>query len=190
MKFRVILIVSTIVSILFAAYFFQKWSEQKSDNTRLHNNFDVLSAEIKASDLKHTMLLELTKKEINKSFPELVSQIKADFDIKLKNVQVVSNTITQVNHTFKTTIKDSIRLDTIPIQNISYKDDWIDFQAQKLGDDFIVNKNLVTVPLLQVIHKDRWRLKYIFKKRPLFQDIKSENPYAKIQFSRVIQLSK
>lgn len=190
MKIQSILLFLTLSSLLLAAYFFSSWYKERKDNNRLNQNFLTLSREMKKFDAKHVQLLELTKREIKNSFPELENRLKKEFDVKLKNTVLVSNTVTEVNHTFKTTIRDSVKLDTIQVQKISYKDTWIDFEAEKVNNDFYVNRNIVTVPLFQVIHRDKFRLKYLFKKRPLFQEIKSDNPYADIQYSRSIFVSK
>lgn len=190
MNFKTILIISSLVSLLLASYFFSQWYQEKQNSIRLSNNFTVLADEMEQIDFKHIQLLELTKQELKKSFPELEEKIKQELNIKLKNVQMVSNTVTTINHTFKTIVKDSLRLDSISVQKISFKDAWLDFEAEKAGEEFFVNRNIQTVPLLQVIHRDKWKFKYLFRKRPLLQDIKSDNPYADITFSRVIEVSK
>lgn len=190
MKFQTILIIFTVVSLTLAAWFFNSWRIQKQENARINNNFSAVVAKIKAENFKNVQVLQMTVKEIKNSFPDLEKKLKQEFDIKLRNVQVVSNTVTTVNHTFKTTIKDSIRLDSIPVQKITFKDAWLDFEAEKAGKEFFVNRNIQTVPLIQVVHRDKFRLKYLFKKRPLFQDVKSDNPFAEIKFNRVIEISK
>lgn len=210
MKFRSILITSTVVSILLAGYFFNSWLKQKQENTRLTNNFSVLVDEMRAENFKNVQLLTMDVKEIKKSFPELEKKLKDDFNVKLKNALQYTRTEMEVNHTFKAPITpidwdklghtaDSviqaiaargIPIDTIKLKTFSYKDAWLDFNAVEVEDTVYVDRNKMPVPLDQVIHRDKWKFKYLFKRRPLLQSIKSDNPYAEIKFSRVIEISK
>lgn len=208
MKFRSILIISTLVSLLLAGYLFSNWYEQKKENNRLHNNFSVITDELKLIDFKHTQLLEMNKNEIKNSFPELEKKLKDDFDVKLKNLMQYSEIKTEVNHRFKVPVSeidwskfgntsDSVmraileryKVDSVTLKTFSFKDQWLDFNAVEIQDSVFVDKNIVTVPLTQVVYKDRFRLKYLFKKRPLLQYIKSDNPYAEIKYSRTIRVS-
>lgn len=212
MKFRTIFNIISVLSILASVYFFNAWLNQKKENTRLNNNFSVLASEIRAENKNQVQILEMTVKEIKQSFPELEKKLKHDFDVKLKNLVQYSHINTEVNHTFKAPVKseiwwkgfsktadsvinaitakasEGVPVDTIKLKTFSYKDKWLDFNALEIDDTVYVDRNKMPVPLDQVIHKDKWKFKYIFKKRPLIQYVKSENPYAEIKFNRVIQV--
>lgn len=64
--------------------------------------------------------------------------------------------------------------------------------AIQRNDSFEVLRNIQNVPLTQVLFRDKWRPKYIFpwNKRPLYIDVKSDNPYALINYQRTIKLVK
>jgi hypothetical protein len=210
MNFRTILISLAVASILFAAYFFNAWLDQKRENARLTNNFAVLVDEMRAENFKSVQVLTMTVKEIKNSFPDLEEKIKKDFDVKLKNAVQYSQIKTEVNHTFKAPVKpidwdklghtaDSviraimsrgIPIDTLKLKTFSYTDAWLDFNAVEIDDTVYVDRNKTPVPLDQLVHRDKWRFKYLFKKRPLFQQVKSDNPYAEIKFNRIIEIQK
>ena len=120
-------------------------------------------------------------------------------DIKLKNVDQVTTTETVVNQTFKTHIRDSLNtvVDTVPLKYMKYKDAWIDFEAQQINNDLYVTRNLNRVPLFQVAHWEKpgaWKPKNLlpwnWRTKELVQDISTDNPHAKIEFSRTIQMQK
>lgn len=210
MKFRITLIALTVLSILLAVWFFNSWLNLKQENDRINNNFSAAITELKAENWNNNQVYQMSLKEIKKSFPELEQKLKQEFDVKLKNLVQYTKINTEVNHTFKAPITpidwnklgftaDSviraianrgIPIDTIKLKTFSYTDTWLDFNAVEIDNTVYVDRNKMPVPLDQVIYRDKWKFKYLFKRRPLFQQVKSDNPYAEIKFNRVIQVQK
>ena len=190
------LISITIVSLCLAFMFCEKYFTERQNNKRLNNNFEILAAEF--SEIKKqvvtTGVLEMKVKEIKASFPNLEKQLKDEFNTKLKNAIQYSESKTIVNHTFETTVKDSFKLDTIPIKLFAYRDNWIDFSAFSTDSVFTVEKNIIPVPLKQLINREPWKLKFLppwnWGKRKLMQTIKTDNPYAVIDYARTINIKK
>lgn len=172
--------------------FYNNWQKARKTNERLDRNFTILALEVKSfkKQVVTTGVLEMTKKEIKDAFPTLEKHLKDEFNAKLKNVQTYSNTQTIVNHTFETLVKDSLIKDTVHITTFEYNDKWLHFSAYKQDSSFIVTKNSMSVPLEQIIYRDKWKPKNLFKARSLQQTIKTENPFAVIEFQRTINLKK
>jgi hypothetical protein len=196
MKFNITLIGLFVASICLSGFFFTQWRQSEKDNQRNQANFVSLASEIHNFQKQAVTIsiLDMKLGEVKKSFPELENSIKEEFNVKLRNVMQISNTQTIVDHTFKTTIKDSVKLDTIPVKLIAYKDAWIDFKATQYQNDFIVERNRVPVPLDQIIYREAWKPKFILPwlwgKRQIYQDVKTKNPYAIIDFTRTINIHK
>jgi hypothetical protein len=200
MKTTVILIIVLVLMSVSGGFLFHQWRIERAGRIRNENNIVVLTRENKAfkgdTTKARTGIINMTTEELRRTFPDLVNLIKKELGVNSNNVAQVVNTETVVNQTFKTHIKDSInyRIDTIPLQYMVYKDIYLDFEAQKINDDVYVTRNINRVPLLQVISKEPWKLKHILPwkwgTRQLIQDVSTENPHAKIEFSRTINITK
>ena len=196
MKANSTLLIVTIVSISLAIMFCEKFYGERKNSNRLQNNFETLAGEVNAFKKQSVTIeiLDMRINEIKRSFPESEDKLKADFDTKLKDAIQYTETKTVVNHTFKTSVRDSFILDTIPVKLFSYKDEWIDFSAFSDDSLFTLDKNIVPVPLKQLIHREPWKIKFLppwnWGKRQIIQDIKTDNPYAIIEFARTIQFNK
>ncbi|MDD5358563.1 MAG: hypothetical protein PHX80_05410 [Candidatus Nanoarchaeia archaeon] len=203
MKLTLILIIALVLSLITGAFFFKQYRTERAGRIRNENNVIVLAQENQKfkndTNRAQTGTIKLTPAEFRKSFPDLVALIKNELNIKPNDVHQVTSTETVVNQTFKTHIKDSINytIDTIPLKYMAYKDEWIDFEAQEIGEDLYVTRNLNRVPLLQVAHMQKpgkWKPKNIlpwnWRKKELTQDVSTPNPHAKIEFSRTINISK
>jgi hypothetical protein len=200
MKTTVILIIVLILMSLSGGFLFHQWRTERAGRIRNENNIVVLTRENNAfkndTNKARTGIINMTPEEFRRTFPDLVTLIKKELGVKSQNIAQVVNTETVVNQTFKTHIKDSTNylIDTIPLQYMVYKDVYLDFEAQKINDDVYVTRNINRVPLLQVISKEPWKPKHILPwnwgTRQMIQDVSTENPHAKIEFSRTINISK
>lgn len=198
MKFNITLILVTIISLFLSAFFFYAYRHEQNSRFLAGNNVSVLMKEnemLKKDTAQLRLgILTMTQSEIKKAFPELVKTISNVMDVKLKNIKQITTTQLEINHTFKTTIRDSLRLDTIPFQYMAYTDSFTDFEAQQIEKELYVPRNIEKVPLLQVVFREKWKLKNLFPwhwgNRQLIQDIKSNNPHAVIDFNRVINVEK
>ena len=176
--------------------FMEKYYSERANSKRLENNFETLANEVHAFQKQAVTieLLNMRTEEIKRSFPELESRLKTEFGTKLKDAIQYTETQTIVNHTFKTTVRDSFVLDSIPVKAFAYKDEWIDFSAWSSDTLFTLDRNIVPVPLKQLIHREPWKLKFLppwnWGKRQIFQEIKTDNPYAVIEFARTINFVK
>lgn len=196
MRFNITLIGLFVASICLSGFFFTQWRQSEKDNQRNQANFATLANEVHQFQKQSVTvgILDMKISEVKNAFPELENSLKTEFGIKLRNALQVSNTQTIVNHTFKTTIKDSVSIDTIPMKIIAYSDDWIDFKATQYQNQFVVERNRVPVPLDQVIFREKWVPKFILPwlwgKRQIYQDVKTKNPWAIIEFTRTINIHK
>lgn len=196
MKANIYLIIVTIISLCLALMFFEKFYTAQENNKRINSNFTSLAQEFKQLKKQAVTIsiLNMKIKEVKSSFPELENSLKSEFNAKLRNAIQYSETKTIVNHTFKTTVKDSFICDTVPVKLFAYNDKWIDFSAFSNDSVFSLEKNIVQVPIKQLIHRETWKLKYLppwnWGKRKIYQDIKTDNPYAVIEFARTINFVK
>lgn len=207
MKFRSSLISLSLISLLLAGYFFLKWDHTRKENNRLSNNFEALSEQIQELSKEQSKVLSMTKAEIKQTFPVLEERLKKDFDVKLKNLIQYTRITAEVNSGFKApvidwdhlsrtadsvllSLSDRYQIDTIQVKSFSFSDAWTDFKAVEIMDTVYVERNKSIVPLEQVIHREKWKLKNLFKPRQLIQNIKTPNPNAHIDFNQTIIVSK
>lgn len=184
-------------SLILCLLFYVMWKDARSNYQRQTQNFEALANEMKAfkdTTFARIKVMNMTSNEVKTAFPELETKLKKYFDIKLKNVHQVTTTETVVNQTFKTHIRDSVVLDTIPLRYAKFKDQFLDFEAQELNNELYVTKNINRVPLVQVVSREKWKFKHLFpwnwNERALVQDVKTENPNAEIEFSRTINIKR
>lgn len=191
-NFKTAVFVAFAILLILSMQFYSNWIQAKKTNARLDKNFNILAAEFNSLKKQSVTVgvLEMTKKEIKGAFPELEEHIKKEFNQKLKNIQTYSNTQTVVNHTFETTLKDSLINDTIKVKSFNYSDAWLKFNAYQKDSIVKITKNEIPVPLEQIVYREKWKLFHPFRKRPLSQQIKTANPYATIDFQRIIQITK
>jgi oligoribonuclease NrnB/cAMP/cGMP phosphodiesterase (DHH superfamily) len=192
MRLNTILIALAAISIALCTVLFFSW---KSEHTRRIQaeqttvNFAVFKDSVKN-------YLVLSTNQIKEIYPKLEQRLKDEFNVKLNNVLQIASTKVTTNSTFKTFVKDSLNLkiDTIPFKYIAYRDSFIDFEASEIQNEMFVTRNIVQVPLTQIISREPWKFKNVFPwnwgKRKIFQDIRSDNPHAVIKYSQIIQVAK
>jgi hypothetical protein len=169
--------------------------DERKAHQRTENNLITVANEYK--QFKDTSFARISVQlmevgEVKKVYPEMESLLK-DMGLKLKNTMQVTQTQATVNNTFHTFIRDSVRVDSIMLKSISYRDSMFRFRATEYNNELTVLENEVRVPLIQVTSREPWKLKYILPwhwddTRPIYQDVKSTNPHAKIEFSRTINI--
>jgi len=178
-------------------YLSHEYIELKRDYDRQTGNVIALNEKVKTYKTKsgqiakQNSVLMLEKRELKEV---LVPALKKDIDdlkIKLRQVQSISQTISNTSDTVYVPIYDTIissneALDTL--MAFTYNDTFthisglINIQERSAE----INYN-VTDTLLQVVHRGKWRL---FKKRQLLQTITCKNPKTSISYSRVITVVK
>jgi len=195
-KFTLILIILCFVSLLLATWCFNSWQHERKERQRADVNLLTLSTEYRAfkdTSFARIGILSMEVNEVKRYFPELEKTLKNEFNTKLKNAIQVSQTTAVVNTTFKTFVKDSTIIDSIPLHTVNYTDSFTRFRAVEYAGEFTVNENRVRVPLIQVTSREPWNPKYLLpwnwnKSRPIYQDVKSTNPNAIIEFSRTLNI--
>jgi hypothetical protein len=188
---RNILIYIAVACILLGGvYGLGKLSERKNTQRQKNNYLALLQAQNHRYD-STTRVINLTKEEIKKQMPELVKQIRQDFDVKLRNINSAQNVNTVTNTNVHTFLKDSTIMDSVKIQVADYHDKWTDLHMIKLRDSVQV-KIRTTDSLLIVVHKVPRKLGQWLRGEPkqVSSDIKSYNPNSKILYQRYIQISK
>lgn len=195
-KFTVILISLCLVSVLLASWCFHNWMDERKNRQRTESNLVLISNEYKQfkdTSFARIGVLSMEVSEVKKAFPELENSLKKEFGVKLKDIIQLTNTQATVNNTFKTFIRDSVRIDSIMMKAVNYTDSFFRFRATEYKNVLTVLLNEVRVPLIQVTSREPWKIKYLLPwhwgdVRPLVQDIKSTNPHAIIEYSRTIKV--
>jgi hypothetical protein len=159
MKFTTVLIALTAISLFLSTFMFISWTKER--RRRIQSEQATISIATFKDSIKSYLVL--TTKQIQKIYPEMEQRLKDEFNVKLKNVLSLASTKVITNQTFKTFVKDSLnyKLDTIPFKYIAYKDSFIDFEASEIQTDFFVTRNISQVPLLQVVSREPWKLRFI-----------------------------
>lgn len=192
MKFKLILIALTAISISIATILFYSWNKERTKRIQAEQTTVSLAS---FKDSVKTYLV-LNTKQIKQLFPELEQRLKDEFNVKLKNVLQIASTKVNINSTFKTFVKDSfnLKVDTVPFKYIAYKDSFIDFEASEIENEIYVTRNISSVHLDQIVAREPWQIKFILPwnwgKRKIYQDIKSENPHVALQYSSIIEIQK
>lgn len=194
MKINIALIILLLLACLSTGIMTKMLISEKSNTHRLQSDITTLTKEKRSKDSSsyQVKILNFKLAEIKNSFPDLVTELKNELDIKIKNAIQIQKTIMTVNQTYKTTVKDSFKIDSVKVECFNYQDSFKLFSAERINGDLYVTHDITKVPLLQVVHREPWRLKNIlpWNKREIVQDIKSENPHASITFNRVINIVK
>ena len=185
--------------ILLAALLFlslKRISTLKEDRNRLEQNQEVLFADLEQYKINDSLnavtvqRLQLTTKEFKETNAELAEKVKAA-NVKIKDLQTVTDTKINTEITDNFQFKDSIvyiekeRIDTVRCLNIDTKYLYIDICDNDLMDGKIIVPNRLT----QIVHP-------VYKKFLFFrlgikridQEIFSDNPYTKIEYSRYLEI--
>jgi hypothetical protein len=196
MKSTVYIGILTLVLFLCLGAVTFKLDRQIKENRRINENVVTMASYLQmATDSLKTdvRVINMKTEEVRKAFPGITTQLN-QLNIKLKNVESVGASITEINSEFRTFLKDSIILDTVPMQYVRYNDPWLSFHAEIIDKEFIVKENLVTDSLLQVVHWSKesgfpfglgW-----FKKKYLVQTIRASNPNAVFKYDQFIRIEK
>jgi len=191
-KILIEIIIVLIVVLLVGAKILHN---ERQKSTRLYSNMQTMAQGVHISHngtAASIRVLNLRVREIKELYPTIEHEIKS-LSVKLKNAKTITNTVTQHNHTFKTTVRDSVIYDTIPAQFATYVDAFTYFNwLYPVGSDSALVTYQVTDSLLQVVSAKRpagfpfgWGW---FNKKQLVQDVKTLNPNTKIKYSRVLEV--
>ena len=165
----------------------------KAEVERVQTNYRIAQDSVKlilGKDSINASRLEaqqLTINELKSYYRSLVDDVK-DMKIQLSKVTGITSFATETTNNINTFFKDSVRVDSVHIQTLSYSDKWIDLQIVKEGLETLITTK-TRDSLIQVVHWDRtgkfWPTKFLTKK-VFYQDIKSMNPNSKITYAKWI----
>jgi hypothetical protein len=165
----------------------------RADNVRVKHNYKVSQDSVKLIKGENGLLASriesqaLTVKEIRTYFQNIVADL-SDMKIQLRKVSSITAFNTETTNNINTFFKDSLRIDSVKIQTLSYSDKWFDIDIVKTGLKAKI-KAISRDSLIQVVHWQRsgkfWPTRFLTKKE-FSQDIKSMNPDSRITYSKWI----
>lgn len=142
------------------------------------------------STMIETIVKRLDIAEVKKFFPELKQELK-DQGINIKGLQQYQKSQLEINASFESTVKRIVTAKDTTIVS-QFNDKWLKFiSTYKSGDTTAKTNIQMPVPIQQVMYQDRhpfilWR----FKPTIIRQDMWTDNPYAKITYNNVIEVTK
>ncbi|MBA7514372.1 hypothetical protein ES705_06400 [subsurface metagenome] len=198
MKFNGYLFIFAFLALAALAFMTGQFINQRRNNIRLEQNIvDIATGmeSLQDSMAAKVGVLRLDIDEVKKAFPDLKEELKREFDIKLRNAELFSKTVTEHTRDFVVFVRDSTAVTEITAQRANFVDQWINFSWYRPAGSDSSHVNIV-VPdsLIQVVYKERregfplgrgW-----FKKKDLKQQIKSLNPYTVIKYNQAIKIEK
>lgn len=193
-KYFIAIIVILAIAL---AGFFKLWSITIKDRNRLSSNQDALLSEIryfKLSDSTNaatigTLTLKLSeiKQTSNTQFDAMKATLKL-MDIKLRNLDSYSSSEFKNLLTVNTFLRDSVLLDTIPVKYLFAKTRWNEVTVAVFPDrqDSISLSVITYDKMEQVLWKEPRGVKFwnksFWRKRPVQQTIRFQNPDTKITY--------
>lgn len=167
-----------------------------NEKKRLNSNQDALLTEIVNYKTKDSLnvasvkRLTLTNKEFRQYNEDLTKTVKS-LNIKINQLQSVSQTATITETIIKTQIKDSLiykdRFVRDTLKCIEYRDAFTELSGCIIGKTFegsIVNRDT----LIQAVYRERRHFLFIkFGTKGIRQEILSKNKRSKIAYSQYIE---
>jgi hypothetical protein len=167
--------------------------KRNAEIERISHNYKVVQDSVKYITGENGLLAsriesqELTVKELKTYYQNLVVDIK-DMKIQLRKVTGITAFNTETTNNINTFFRDSLRIDTIGLETLSYSDKWFDINIVKEG--LKANINAVSRDsIIQVVHWQRsgkfWLTRFLTEK-VFYQDIKSMNTNSIIKYPKWI----
>lgn len=197
------LLITIIVLFLAMIAITSAWYITLKDRSRIYQNQTALLSEIeyfKLSDSTNAATigtLTLKVSEIrhsnDKSLMEMKETLKL-MNIKLKNVESYSTVNSATTTTINSFLRDSVIFDTVPIKHLSIFTKWNDVSITVFPTLFdSVSMKVITYDQMeQVLHKEPRGIKFWekawWKKRPVQQTIRFQNPDTKISYPKVVTI--
>ena len=128
-------------------------AEAKAD--RVQTNYRIAQDSVKlilGRDSLNAARIEaqqLTIDELKSYYGSLVADVK-DMKIQLRKVSQITSFATETTNNINTLFKDSIRVDSVHIQTLSYSDKWISIDIVKDGLNTLISTN-TRDSLIQVV---------------------------------------
>lgn len=193
-KILIYLSIALIIAVSILGYCYKN---ERAEKTRLKANQEALLSKAEyyrtesGKSAASVQKLELSKSELETYCKDLNKTI-GELNIKVKRVQSASTTATSSEYNIQTIVKDTTiyRDKEVTIQNLTYKDPWIDLSGTIENKIFTGQINTRDT-LVQVVH--RIPKQFLFFKwgtKAIRQEVISKNPHSKIVFTEYIELKK
>ncbi|HNQ82480.1 MAG TPA: hypothetical protein PKM34_02485 [Bacteroidales bacterium] len=187
-----------IAILLFALAGLTKiWFVTLKDRNRISDNQSALLSEIQYFKLNDstnaatigslTLKLSEIKQASNTQFDAMKATLKL-LDIKLRNLDSYSSSEFENLLTINTFLRDSVLLDTLPVKYLYAKSKWNEVTVSVFPErqDSISLKVITYDKMEQVLWKEGRGLKFwkksFWRKRPIHQTIRFQNPDTKITY--------
>lgn len=196
-----ILIVLCLALAILSAWLAQSLISSQAERKRLQGNQEALMSEVRLYETKmgesaaSVERLLLTKDELERNY-QAVCQEARDLGIKVKRLQSVAQTSSQTDIKILTDIRDSIvYVPEIHLVDTLKRFDWIDppwASVSGVIDSGKVSLDIATADTL--IHfAHRVPKKFLFFRygtKGIRLEVKSKNPYSRINYTEYIELTK
>lgn len=186
-----------VILVIALAGFFKLWSITIKDRNRLLTNQNALLTEVRYFKLADSTnaatigSLNLKLSEIRQTSNTQFDAMKATLklmDIKLRNLDSYSSSEFENLLTINTFLRDSVLLDTIPVKYLFAKSRWNEVTVSVFPDrqDSVSLKVITYDKMEQVLWKEGRGFKFweksFWRKRPINQTIRFQNPDTKITY--------
>ena len=187
-----ILTVGLITAVLTSIVLFVVLRRTLEEKSRLRANNTVLMGDFEQEKTRNNEMmvkidaLELSSRELKQYYSSVVDELK-NINVKLRKMTGYSTTATETVYKFHTEFKDSVIRDTIKIEKLEYKTEWVDLEVIKEGANAQVLLSTKD-SLIQVVYWERSRrfLFIRFGRKEYSQKIRTKNPHSTIVYSEFI----
>ena len=192
------IIFSTIFLFLcFTTFCFaRQYFRERKDKNRIQTNFEIAESSVRIYRLKNGQLasqnqvMRLQYDELAAIYPKILEEVK-NIEIRPKYLTQYSETVVNQEKEIRTSLRDSIVLDTIPARVFNYEDQFYSVKGIAIGDSQRVSIHSRD-SIIQVIYRGKrihpWI--WILSKRQTEQVMTCKNPANTILYNKTIQISK
>ena len=176
--------------------FARQYFRERRDKNRIETNFEIAETSLRIYKLKNGRLaaqnrvMQLHYDEMATIYPKILEEVK-NMEIRPKYLTQYSETVVNQEKEIRTSLRDSIILDTIPARVFNYEDQFYSVKGIAVGDSQRVSIHSRD-SIIQAIYRGKrihpWM--WILSKRQTEQIITCKNPANTILYNRTIQISK
>jgi len=198
------LLLAIVVLLIALAGLGKLWQITLKDRNRIALNQAALLSEVQnfkladSSNAATIGILTLKLSEIKNSSNPVLDEMKATLklmNIKLRDLGSYSSVNTETKTTINSFLRDSLIYDTIPVKHLSISTKWNDVSISVFpGFQDSISMRVITFDQMeQVLWKEPRGVKFwnksFWKKRPVKQTIRFQNPDTRISYPAVITVS-
>jgi hypothetical protein len=176
--------------------FARQYFRERKDKNRIQTNFEIAQSSARIYRLKNGQLasqnqvMRLHYDELAAIYPKILEEVK-NIEIRPKYLTQYSETVVNLEKEIRTSLRDSIVLDTIPARVFNYEDQFYSVKGIAVGDSQRVSIHSRD-SIIQVIYRGKRIHPWIwfFSRRQTEQVITCKNPANTILYNKTIQISK